>query len=493
MAPHHDAIIVGAGFGGLGAAIQFRRLGLRNLAILERGDGVGGVWRANRYPGVAVDIPSANYSFSFEPNPYWSRLYAPGTEILRYAEHVTDKYGLRGSLSCGTTVDSARWMPAAEHWSVRLQDGRELTARFLVTATGSLSQPKRPDIPGLDDFAGPVLHTAYWDDGHDLDGRRVAVIGTGASAVQAVPEIARRARTVTVFQRTPVWVLPRVDVPIPRAAARLFALLPATHQAARLANAAAMEFITVVGGQHYRRAPWANKAVELLGRAHLRAQVPDAETRSALTPGYTFGCKRPTASNAYLAAFAQPRVRLVTEAIEQVERDGVRVADGTLVEADVLVLATGFDVWDQNFPAFRVEGRDGRDLGQWWRTTRFQAYQGLSIPGFPNFLSMTSPYSYTGLCYFWTVESQMRHMARLFGELRRRGAETFEVREEADAEFGERMREAAHGSIYGQAGCAAVNGYYFSPHGDPAIARPSSAWRGLRENASFPLGDYAFC
>ena len=216
MSHVHDAVIVGTGFGGMGAAIALRRLGIDDIVILDREDDLGGTWHVNRYPGLAVDIPSATYSYSFEPNPYWSRMYAPGAELKAYCDHVADKYDLRRHMRFGVVVDGARWDEEERYWIVNLHDGETLTTRYLLTATGFLSQPKMPEIPGIETFDGTVVHTAKWDDDLDLTGRRAAVIGTGATAVQLIPEIAPKLAELTVFQRTAIWVTPKSDGPVPR-------------------------------------------------------------------------------------------------------------------------------------------------------------------------------------------------------------------------------------------------------------------------------------
>src|SRR5438067_1738845 len=227
----HDAVIVGAGFGGMGAAIQLNRLGMHDLVILERESDLGGTWHVNRYPGLAVDIASVTYSYSFEPNPYWSRMFAPGAELKRYAAHVADKYGLRELMRFDTRVERARWDGDTETWSVEVAGGEPITTRYLFTATGFLSQPRRPDIAGIESFAGKVIHTTDWDDDYDLAGKRAAVIGTGATAVQLIPEIAPLLDELTVYQRTPIWVTPKQDGAIPRPVQKPFARVPVTQRA----------------------------------------------------------------------------------------------------------------------------------------------------------------------------------------------------------------------------------------------------------------------
>ncbi|GAB09988.1 putative flavin-containing monooxygenase [Gordonia araii NBRC 100433] len=490
--PQYDAVIVGAGFGGMGAAIELKRQGIENIAIVEREDDLGGTWHVNHYPGLAVDIASVTYSYSFEPNPYWSRLFAPGAELKRYAEHIADKYDLRRRMSFGEQIERAEWDEANSLWRVFSEDGTERTARFLLTATGFLSQPHTPDIPGIRTFAGKVIHTTAWEDGHDFTGERVAVIGTGATAVQLIPEIAKQAAELTVFQRTPIWVVPKVDFAIPRPVQKLFARVPLTQKAARLANTTLLELLMVTGVLHFKQFKFGNRGAAALAKAHLRRQIPDAELRKKLTPDYDFGCKRPTFSNTYFTTFNKLNVHLQTSSIVKVDPDGLLTADGEKTTIDTLVLATGFDLWDTNFPAFEIRGRDGKDLGKWWRAERFQAYEGITVPKFPNFFTLNSPYSYSGLSYFTTIEGQMRHIARLLGEFKRRKATTFEVTEEANTRFLDDVTRRLDSSVFYNGDCSTSRSYYFNHAGEATLLRPRSTPGTLREQATFPLADYEF-
>ncbi|SNY89308.1 Predicted flavoprotein CzcO associated with the cation diffusion facilitator CzcD [Nocardia amikacinitolerans] len=492
MAPQYDAVVVGAGFGGMGAGIELDRLGLSNYVILERENDLGGTWHVNHYPGLAVDIASVTYSYSFEPNPYWSRLFAPGRELKKYAEHVADKYGLRRRMRFGTVVDGARWDEENQQWVVSIAGGETVTGRYLLTATGFLSQPYTPPFPGIESFAGKIIHTTAWEDDFDLTGRRAAIIGTGATAVQLVPEVAKKAAALTVFQRTPIWVVPKVDAPIPPSVQKLFAKVPATQKAARMVNTSMLEALMVVGVLHFKQAKMMNKGAGLLAKAHLRAQVRDKKTRQQLTPHYDFGCKRPTFSNHYFKTFNAPHVRLETNSIDHVEADGIVTADGHKTEIDTLILATGFNLWDVNFPAVEIIGRDGVNLGKFWRDNRFQAYEGITVPKFPNFLSLNSPYSYSGLSYFTTIEAQMKHMGRLFGELFRRGETTFEVTEAANARFLDTVTDKLGSSVLYGGDCASARSYYFNQHGEAALLRPNSTVSTHRKAVSFPLDDYVY-
>lgn len=491
-ANEYDAVIVGAGFGGIGAAIQLQRMGFDDLLILEREDDLGGTWHVNRYPGLAVDIPSSSYSYSFEPNPYWSRLFAPGAELKEYAVHVADTYDVKRHMRFGATVSRARWEEGARRWRVWIEGAGTVTATYLVTATGFLSQPKMPDIEGIDSFAGKVIHTTAWEDDYDLSGRRIAVIGTGATGVQLIPELAQAAADLTVYQRTPIWVSPKPDYPVPRVLQKAFASLPLIQRAVRLAGTSVLEAMMVSAVIHYRYVSIANRLAEQLCRAHLARQVRDPELRRRLTPDYSFGCKRPTFSNDYFPTFTKDHVHLETTPIRHLDETGIVTADGRRTEVDVLVLATGFNLWDVNFPAFEIVGRAGRNLGEWWRENRFQAYEGITVPGFPNLLSLNSPYSYSGLSYFLTIECQMKHMDRLFRAMNDRVATVFEVTEEANTRFLEDMGEKVSHSVFGLGQCATANSYYFNQHGEATLLRPTSTITAHREAGRFPLQDYHY-
>lgn len=488
----YDAVIVGAGFGGMGAAIALTRLGLDDLLILEREDDLGGTWHVNHYPGLAVDIPSSTYSYSFEPNPHWTRLFAPGAELKAYAEHVADRYDLRRRMQFGCAVTGAVWDEDERRWVVSTDDGGSVAGRYLLTATGFLSQPKLPEIEGIESFAGRVLHTAAWDDAADLTGERVAVIGTGATSVQLVPELARVAAHLTVFQRTPIWVAPKPDYPVPALVRRAFAAVPLSQRLVRWGGSALLETLMIGGVLHYKDLAVANRGAEALCRAHLARQVRDPELRRKLTPTYSFGCKRPTFSNDYFPALAREDVHLETDPIARIDETGLVTRDGRHTPVDTLVLATGFNLWDVNFPAFEILGRDGRDLGKWWRENGFQAYEGVSVPGFPNLVSLNSPYSYSGLSYFTTIESQMKHLERLLGAVRDRGASVFEVTQEANDAFLRRMRDRVSDTVFALGDCAGSRSYYFNQHGEATLLRPTSTLNALREAGRFPLEAYDY-
>ena len=491
-----DAVIVGAGFAGIGAAIQLKRLGIDNIVLLDREDDLGGTWYVNHYPGLAVDVPTTTYSYYFEPNPNWSRLFSTGPEIKKYADDVADKYDVRRHIRFNTVVDGARWDEDAKAWQVSVVSAattsETLTTRYLITATGFLSQPKLPDISGIDSFAGKVIHTAQWDDDFDPAGRRIAIIGTGATAVQLIPELAKAAADLTVYQRTPIWVVPKIDLRFGLRTKKLFARIPATQRALRWLTDSIYEWMVTIGVVYYKTFRGrGNISAADLSKLHRFLTIRDKDLRRRLTPDYDFGCKRPTFSNGYYRAFTRDNVHLQDVGIDHIQTDGIVAKDGTKNEVDTLVLATGFDLWEANFPAIEVIGREGRNLGKWWRETRFQAYQGVSMPYFPNYLSLASPYAFLGLNFFNTMEYQMRLMDRLFSEVQRRGASTFEVTEEANSRYLDRMTDLLGNSLFTLGNCASARSYYYNPAGEPTLLRPTTTDTAIREASEFPLSDYA--
>ncbi|WP_063005316.1 flavin-containing monooxygenase [Nocardia salmonicida] len=486
----HEIVIVGAGFSGIGVAIELRKAGFDDFVIIDEADGVGGTWHWNTYPGVAVDIPSFSYQFSFEQRTDWSRVYAPGRELKAYAESCVDKYELRQRIRFGTTVTGADFDEDTDRWVLHTADGSDLTARFVISATGVLTRPKLPDIPGIESFAGTVMHTSRWDHRQDLRGKRVAIIGTGASAVQVIPEIASQVEHLTVFQRTPIWCLPRPDLPLPLAA-RLALRVPGGRTLTRLVSQTYVEFTFPLAAHYHSSLPTAAIG-ERAGLAHLRRQVKDPAVRAALTPKYALGCKRPSFSNDYLSTFNRSNVTLETDPISEITATGVRTAEGTEHPADVLILATGFKVMESgNMPTYDLRGVDGRDLETWWDKNRLQAYEGVSVPGFPNFFSIIGPYGYNGASYFTLIENQTRHILRCLRHARTHDADRIEVSEEANDRFFREMLARRGGQVFWDESCATANSYYFDKHGDVPL-RPSSTVEAAWRSTHFPLTDYVF-
>lgn len=486
----HEVVIIGAGFSGIGAAISLDKDGVEDFLILEDGDGAGGAWHWNTYPGVGVDIPSFSYQFSFEQRSTWSRVYAPGAELKAYAEHCMEKYRLRERTRFGTRVTRARFDDDTHRWTLGTSAGDEIVARHVVVATGVLTQPKLPDIPGVESFGGTTLHTARWVHGTDLRGKRVAIIGTGASAVQVIPTIAPEVEQLTVFQRTPIWCLPKPDARLAwplRAALRV----PGAKTVTRTVSEAFVEANFPIAA-HFHGVLHLADGGERLGKAFLRQQVKDPVVRAKLTPGYGLGCKRPSFSNAYLRTFNRDNVRLETSTIAAITPTGVRTADGVEHEVDVLILATGFKVFEKgNMPPVPVSGADGVDLETWWDENRFQAYQGVSIPGFPNLFMMLGPYGYNGSSYFNLIETQSRHIVRALREARRRRSTRVEVTAAANDAYFRRMLGRRPRQVFFRDACSTANSYYFDVHGDVPL-RPALTLETKWEAARYDLDDYTY-
>jgi cation diffusion facilitator CzcD-associated flavoprotein CzcO len=488
----HSVIVVGAGFSGIGAGIKLLEAGIDDFVILDAADRVGGVWRHNTYPGVAVDIPSATYCYSFEPNPRWSRAFAPGHELAAYAERCVSKYGLEPFLSLRTFVEKAVFDEANDQWHVHTSRG-VLRSRFLVGAVGPLDQPKLPEIEGVEAFEGTTIHTARWDHGHDLRGERVAVIGTGASALQVIPKIAPLTRALHVYQRTPIWVFPKLDFPIPGPVQEIFERRPATQRLTRWLTTAGTEVIMVLGVVHHERLPFLTKMTEAICLAHLRRQVPDATLREKLTPEYSFGCKRPSFSNEYFPTFNQSHVELVTTPIERITARGIVTRDGVEREIDTLILATGFKILELGaMPAFPVVGLAGVELGAYWDENRYQNYEGISVPQAPNFWLMNGPYSVTGASWFSIIEANVRHIVRCIVEARARGASRIVVKREPHDAYTKKMRDKMAHTVFAQSGCASANSYYFDRHGDAPFLRPESGLQLEWASRNFDLDDYEY-
>ncbi len=475
----------------MGVAIQLERLGIQDYVIVERADDLGGTWYLNHYPGLAVDIASVTYSYSFEPNPHWSRRFAPGTELRAYANHVADKYNLRSHMRFDCDVEQVAWDDAAQMWSVSIAGKSTLTARMLVLATGYLSRPQRPDIQGIADFKGKVIHTAAWDDHYDLAGKRVGAIGTGATAVQLFPTIAPTVAQLDIYQRTPIWCAPKPDHAISKATQDLYANVPFTQSTMRMLSNARLELMTNVALFQHERLPWMTKVAERACKLNIARSIKDKALRQKLTPQYPFGCKRPTFSNAYYPMFTRQNVALITDGIDHIEDNAIVTRDGTRREIDVLVLATGFKVWERD-TFHSIVGRGGVELRDHWQRTRFESYQGITIPGFPNLFYLPSPYSYTGLSYFFTLEGQMKHIDRVIRAMRERNATTFEPTRQAADDYVSRMQAHFTRSVFIPGQCTTANSYYFDPHGSPSLIRPTSVMSANKEHTSFPLTDYAF-
>lgn len=424
-------IIIGTGFAGIGMAIALKKAGLSDFLIIEKQNDVGGVWRDNTYPGAACDVPSHLYSFSFEPNPNWSRVFAPQAEIHQYLKHCAEKYGLLPSIRFGCEVAQARYQEELALWTVTLTNGQVLQARFVVTATGQLSRPVYPKLEGMASFKGHVCHSAHWDHSYDMVGKRVAVIGTGASAIQFVPAIAGQVGKLTVFQRSPAYILPRPDGAYAGWRKAMFRMLPWTMKLHRARIYSQYESRAI---GFTRIKALMDLAVGMPCKALLQRQVPDPTLRAQLTPDYPIGCKRILLSNEYLATMVKPNVKLVTQGIRRITADGVETVDGQHHPADAIVYGTGFAATEFLAP-MTITGRSGLELNEAWRKGA-QAYLGMTVPGFPNFFMLYGPNTNLGhSSIVYMLESQIAHVMRCIKAAHQTGASTVEVDAQRYASF----------------------------------------------------------
>jgi cation diffusion facilitator CzcD-associated flavoprotein CzcO len=439
--------IVGGGFGGIGAAVMLRRAGYEDVTVFERGDRVGGVWNFNTYPGLTCDVPSHLYEFSFAPNPRWSRRYAPGAEIQAYIDDVAHRHGVLDRVRLRTEVERASFDEGSGRWTVETNGGTH-TADVLVTACGQLSTPSTPPIPGLDDFEGPAFHTSRWRHDVELEGRRVALVGTGCSSIQVGPAIQPKVAKLDVYQRTPGWTIPKMDFEYSPRAQRLFERFPVLQRLDRALVFAFMEAGTA--GLTSQR--WIAAPLRAVARRRIRRQIDDPELREKVTPRDELGCKRIMLTDDWYRTLTQPNVELVTTAIERIGPQAVVTADGAERAADVLILGTGFKSHDFVAP-MEVVGRGGRTLAEAWGEVP-KAYLGITVPGFPNMFLIYGPNTNGGAgSVIYAVECAMQHVIAAIRERERARANTIELRPEAADAFDRELREALAGTVW-HSGCA---------------------------------------
>ena len=443
-------LIIGSGFAGLGMGIRLKQAGFHDFTILEQADGVGGTWRDNHYPGAACDVPSYLYSFSFEPNPRWSRSFSEQEEILAYLEHCTDKYGLRPHIAFHSEVKSASFDERAGLWEVHTTDGRVRRARALVSGCGGLSRPSYPAIEGLATFKGKTFHSARWDHSYPLEGKRVGVIGTGASAIQIVPAIAPKVAKLDVYQRTPPWIVPKLDVAIPEGMKSAFSAAPPLQQLARTAIYWALEWRAYA----FVVSPSLLKRAQPQALRYLESRVKDPALRAKLTPSYTLGCKRILLSNDYFEALQRENVELVTDGIERVTPNGVLTNDGKEHPLDAIVCATGFQAAEAAAP-FEIRGRGGRELNDEWKNGA-EAYLGTTVTGFPNLFVLVGPN--TGLGHnsmVFIIESQVAYVLDALKTMRTRRLQSVEVKPDAQRVYNDRLQTRLAKTVWSTGGCKA--------------------------------------
>jgi cyclohexanone monooxygenase len=479
---HVGVLVIGSGFAGLGAAIRLAQQGRDDFLVVERGSEVGGTWRDNTYPGAACDVPSHLYSYSFELNPNWSRSFSPQPEIQQYLRDTARKYGVLEKHLFNTDVTKAAWDEARDQWLVDTTKGG-FSADVLIGAVGALAEPALPDIEGIDSFAGKIFHSSRWDHEADLTGKRVALIGTGASAIQIGPELAGRVGHLDVYQRTAPWVLPRGDRAYTKVERLAFKHVPFAQRLSREAIYWARELLVL--GFAYQ--PRLLQAVQKIAERNIARSIKDPTLRQAVTPTWQIGCKRMLISNDWYPMLARDDVDLVTDGIAEIRPNAIVTKDGTVREVDAIVVATGFHVTDS--PTFeRIFGAEGRSLADVWRDKGQQAYKGAAVHGFPNMLFVIGPN--TGLGHssmVYMAESHINYVASALEEMDRQGIATFDVREDVQREYNEKLQDRMGNTIWTTGGCAS---WYLDAHGRNTTLWPSFTFTFRKMTRKFDRQSY---
>ena len=477
---HVRVLVIGAGPSGIATAIALRRAGVHDYLVVEKSHEVGGTWRENTYPGCACDVPSHWYSYSFDPNPFWSRFYPQQDELLRYFRASARRHGVYDGIRFGVSVQNANWDPGARHWVVSTSDG-QYTANVLAAAPGPLHEPALPAIPGITEFTGTAFHSSRWNHDYDLTGKRVAVIGTGASAIQFVPEIAPKLAQLHLFQRTPSWVLTKLDFPIPAPVQYLFNAVPLAQRAVRFGVYAAHE----AAGVAFRHDS-VMRRVHHGALANLRLQVRDPQLRAKLTPKYTLGCKRTTLSNTYYPALTKPNAT-VHPAAARIGATSVTGSDGVTAEVDAIIYGTGFEITEPPLGHYVFDGT-GASLASRWTTSPPQMYLGTATPGFPNLFVFVGPNTAPGhASVLGTIERQAQYLTDAVTAMARSGWDSIEVRPEVFERYNAKVARALGPTVYNSGGCAS---YYLHSSGHNVANWPWSLAR-LHRDIRFNANDYA--
>ncbi|MEU8899059.1 NAD(P)/FAD-dependent oxidoreductase [Nocardia sp. NPDC048505] len=479
---HTHVLIVGSGLAGLGTAIRLSQEGHTDFLVLERGHDVGGTWRDNTYPGAACDVPSHLYSYSFALNPEWSRSFSPQAEIHQYIRSIADRYQVRDKHVFGCEMTAAHWNTEESHWVVQTNQG-VYTADIFVSAVGVLCEPSLPDIKGINTFEGKIFHSARWDHDSDLTGRRVAVIGTGASATQIVPAIAPQVAHLDVYQRSAQWVLPYLGRRYLALERLAFKYVPGLQRLIRGAIYANREGFVVL----QTKFPRAAVLLELVARAKMRWEVRDPELRRKLTPDFRLGCKRMLISNTYYPALMREDVEVVSDGIREIRANSIVAEDGTEREVDAIVLCTGFRVTDS--PTWDTfHGRDGRSLAEMYESEGISAYKGTVVANFPNVFVMLGPNSglnYTSLIY--VIESQINYVLDAIATMKKQGLRTVEVRKDVQAEYHEQLQRTTANSVWLTGGC---NSWFLDRNGKNSTLWPDFSFKFRRLLRNFDVAAY---
>ncbi len=472
--------ILGTGFAGLGMAIKLKQHGYKNFVVIERAAEIGGTWRDNTYPGCACDIPSHLYSFSFALNPDWSRVFSPQREIRAYLRRCARRFGILPHIQWNSELLDAAWSEKDGCWHITTTQG-QLIAEILILGNGPLSQPAFPSIPGLERFAGVLFHSAQWRHDYDLTGKRVAVIGTGASAVQFVPKIQPHVEHLSLFQRTPPWIVPRLDHPIPHWQRLMFRLLPITQRAAR-ARIYWRNELTGLGLVY--RPEMLDKAMEI-GQRHMERQVPDPVLRAKLLPQYKMGCKRILLSDDFYPTLTRPNVEVITERIREVRAHSIVTEDGREHEIDTIICGTGFHVTDAHLPQC-IYGRAGRSLADRWSVSP-NAYLGTTVAGFPNLFLLIGPN--TGLGHnsmVYMIESQLSYILDCLRKMERRDVQAVEVQPEVEKAFNEEMQRRMKRTVW-TSGCMS---WYLDANGHNTTLWPGFTFEFRHRTRRFDARHY---
>ncbi|WP_433525102.1 flavin-containing monooxygenase [Nocardia pseudovaccinii] len=479
---HVKTIIIGSGFAGLGLAIRLSKQGRNDYLVLERGSDVGGTWRDNTYPGAACDVPSHLYSYSFALNPNWSRSFSKQGEIQQYIQGVAREYNVLDKHLFDCDVTAARWNNATNLWHIESTRG-SFTADTVVSAVGALCEPALPDIKGINGFEGEIFHSARWNHDADLTGKRVAIIGTGASAIQIVPSIAPKVAHLDVYQRTAPWLLPRMDRPYTLPERFAFRHIPGFQRLSRAAIYAARE-TQVVG---LAKVPALMQAFELISKAKLQLEIRDPELRKKVTPNFRIGCKRMLISNDYYPALSRPNVDVVTDGIAEVRANSIVTKDGTEREIDALIVATGFHVTDS--PTYdAISGKDGRTLAEVFDEIGQQGYKGSAVANFPNMFFLLGPnvgLGHTSMVYM--IESQINYIADALATVDRLGLRTVEVKRAVQDTYNKNLQGKLVKSVWSTGGCAS---WYLDKHGNNTTLWPDFTFEFRRITKNFDVSAY---
>jgi cation diffusion facilitator CzcD-associated flavoprotein CzcO len=479
MTEQHRIVVIGTGFAGIGMAVRLKQAGYDDFVVLERADDVGGTWRDNTYPGCRCDVPSHLYSFSFAPNPEWSSTFSPQPEIEDYLRKVTEEYGVRPHIRFGNSVESARWEDGA--WQITTSQ-QTYIADILLSGMGPLAEPSYPKLPGIEDFEGEVFHSARWNHDLDLSGRKVAVIGTGASAIQFVPAIQPEVEELHLFQRTPPWVMPRPDRRITAAEKALYRRFPLVQKAVRAGIYWGRESM-VLG---FAKLPAIMKQAQKVAEKHLEHQVRDPLLRAKLTPDFTLGCKRVLISDDSYPALTRPNVEVVTDGIAEVTPTGIVTTEGVKHEVDTIIYGTGFKVTDQPVMDI-VRGRDGVSLREAW-ADGMEAHLGTAIAGFPNFFLLIGPN--TGLGHssmVFMIESQIAYILDALKTMDAEGLREVEVRRDVQRAFVDGVRSSMRNTVWTRGGCTS---WYLDSEGRNTTLWPSFTFRFRQLTRRFNPAEY---